>query len=85
MSNELYKGEGNKNQCSNHRGISLLNILGTAYGKVVLVRVLVCKEHLIGEGQCSSRRGRTCIDQVFILKILRNTWRVNCLIASIYL
>ena len=60
----LYKGKGNKCECSNSRGISLLSVVCKLYGRV-LKRVRAGTECPIGEEQCGFRQGRGCMDQVF--------------------
>ena len=35
----LYKGKGDKRKCSNSRGISLLSVVDTLYGRVLIRRV----------------------------------------------
>ena len=35
----LYKGNGDKCECSNSRGISLLSVVGTLFGRVLIKRV----------------------------------------------
>ena len=35
----LYKGKGERNNCSSYRGISLLSVVGKAYGKVLIRRI----------------------------------------------
>ncbi len=32
----LYKGKGDKQECSNYRGISLLSVVGKLYGRVLI-------------------------------------------------
>ena len=66
----LYKGKGDKSECKNYRGISLLSIPGKVYGRVIIEKVRLMTENLIGEEQCGFRRGRGCVDQVFTLKQL---------------
>ena len=66
----LYKGKGDKGECKNYRGISLLSIPGKVYGRVVIDRVRSVTEGEIGEEQCGFRRGRGCVDQVFVIKQL---------------
>ena len=36
----LYKNKGERSDCNNYRGISLLSIVGKVYARVLLVRVL---------------------------------------------
>ena len=35
----LHKGKGDKSECGNSRGISLLNVVGKLYGRVLIKRV----------------------------------------------
>ena len=52
----LYKGKGDKCECSNSRGISLLSVVGKLFGRVLMKRVRADTECAIGEEQC--RLGR---------------------------
>ena len=61
----LYKGKGDKCECSNSRGISLLSVVGKLFGRVLINRVRADTECAIGEEQCGFRQGRGCMDQVF--------------------
>ena len=47
----LYKGKGNKCECSNSRGISLLSVVGKLFGRVLIKRVRAGTECAIGEEQ----------------------------------
>ena len=38
----LYKGKGDKCECSNSRGISLLSVVGKLFGRVLIKRVTEC-------------------------------------------
>ena len=64
----IYKGKGDRCDCKNYRGISLLSIPGKVYGRILIERVRSLTEELIGEEQCGFRSGRGCVDQVFVLK-----------------
>ena len=66
----LYKGKGDRGECKNYRGISLLSIPGKVYGRILIERVRMMTEGKIGEEQCGFRNGRGCIDQVYTLKQL---------------
>ena len=66
----LYKGKGDRLDCKNYRGISLLSIPGKVYGRILIERVRDMTEGMIGEEQCGFRMGRGCVDQVFTLKQL---------------
>ena len=66
----LYKGKGDKCECSNSRGISLLSVVGNLYGRVLIKRVRAGTECAIGEVQCGFRQGRGHMDQVFVVRQL---------------
>ena len=40
----LYKNKSDRGDCNNYRGISLLNIVGKLYAKVVLMKLRVLVE-----------------------------------------
>ena len=54
----LYKGKGDKCECSNLRGISLFSVVGKLYGRVLIKRVRAGTECAIEQEQCGSRQGR---------------------------
>ena len=60
----LYKGKGDKRECSNSRGIGLFSVVGKLIGRVLIKRVMAGTECAIGEEQFGFRQGRGCIDQV---------------------
>ncbi|XP_076031278.1 uncharacterized protein LOC143019503 [Oratosquilla oratoria] len=64
----LYKGKGDKCECSNFRGISLLSVVGKAYGRILIERIRRGTEGVIGEEQCGFRTGRGCVDQIFVVR-----------------
>ena len=66
----FYKGKGDRKECKNYRGISLLSIPGKVYGRVLIDRVRYETENMVGEEQCGFRNGRGCIDQVYVLRQL---------------
>ena len=66
----LYKGKGDRSDCKNYRGISLLSVPGKVYGRLLIERVRGMTEGLIGEEQCGFRSGRGCVDQIFAVKQL---------------
>ena len=63
-----YKGNGDKCECSNFRGISLLSVVGKLFGRVLIKRVRAGIECAIGEEQCGFRQGRGCMDQMFAVR-----------------
>ena len=61
----LYKGKGDKCECSNSRGISLLSVVGKLCGRALIVRVRARTECAIRKELCEFRQGRGCMDLVF--------------------
>merc|ERR1712121_507428 len=66
----LYKGKGDPLECKNNRGISLLSVPGKLYGRILIDRVVENSEGQIGEEQSGFRKGRSCADQIFVLRQL---------------
>ena len=68
----IYKRKGNRHQCDNHRGISLLSIAGKILARVLLNRLL---KHLeqghLPESQCGFRSKRGTVDMVFAARQLQ--------------
>ena len=46
----------------------LLIISGKVYGRILIEKVHIITEGLIGEEQCGFRSGRGCVDQMFVMK-----------------
>ncbi len=66
----VYKGKGRRGDCGSHRGISLLNVPGKVYGKVMTERVQRLAEEKISEEQGGFREGRGCVDQIFSFRLV---------------
>ena len=64
----IYKGKGDKYVCGNYRGISLLSMVGKIFGRVLINRIREGTEEVLREEQCGFRRGRGCVDQVFVVR-----------------
>ena len=45
-----------------------MSMPGKVYGRILIERVHVLTEGMIGEEQCGFRSGRGCVDQVFVMK-----------------
>ena len=71
----LYKGKGEKGNCSNYRGISLLSVVGKLYAGILVERVRRVTEEMIGEEQGAFRSGRGCVYQIFTLKQMSEKMR----------
>lgn len=71
----LYKGKGDRGDCNNYRGISLLSIVGKAFAKVVLRRLETLASQIYPESQCGFRAGRSTTDMIFTLRQLQEKCR----------
>ncbi|KAI8510866.1 hypothetical protein Bbelb_117820 [Branchiostoma belcheri] len=71
----LYKNKGDRSDCNNYRGISLLSIVGKAFARVVLNRLQKLAERVYPESQCGFRAERSTIDMVFSLRQLQEKCR----------
>ena len=62
--------KGPTQDCDNYRGIALLSVPGKVFCRVIQTRLAERAEHLLREGQCGFRKGRGCVDQIFLLRVL---------------
>ena len=73
----IYK-KGNRMDCSNYRGISLLSVPGKVYASIIEKRIRQLTEGKLGENQAGFRRNRGCQDQIFALRqIIEKSWEYN--------
>ena len=63
----LYKNKGDRSDCNNYRGISLLSIVGKVYARVLLARLQQLAERVYPESQCGFRAERSTVDMIFSL------------------
>ena len=61
----LYKWKGDKCECCNSGGISLLSVVGKLFVRVLIKRVRAGTKYIIGMEQCGFRHGRGYMDLVF--------------------
>ena len=71
----LYKNKGDRSDCNNYRGISLLSIIGKVFARVILKRLQVLAEGIYPESQCGFRPQRSTIDMIFSLRQLQEKCR----------
>ena len=72
----LYKNKGEKSDCSNYRGITLLSIAGKILARVLLNRLVpAVAEYHLPESQCGFRANRGTADMVFVLRQLQEKCR----------
>ncbi|XP_018015422.1 uncharacterized protein LOC108672290 [Hyalella azteca] len=71
----LYKNKGDRSDCNNYRGISLLSIVGKAFARVVLGRLRALADRVYPESQCGFRAQRGTSDMIFSLRQLQEKCR----------
>ena len=64
----LYKGRGERTECSIYKGITLLSVVGKIYAGILVDRVRKVTEGLIDDMQRGFRAWKGCVDQIFTLK-----------------
>ncbi|XP_018010145.1 uncharacterized protein LOC108667613 [Hyalella azteca] len=67
----LYKNKGDRSDCNNYRGISLLSVVGKVFTRVALSRLQLLDARVYPEFQCGFRPGRSTVDMIFSLRQLQ--------------
>ena len=71
----LHKNKGDRSDCNNYRGISLLSVVGKVFARVALTRLQILAERTLPESQCGFRTGRSTIDTIFSVRQLQEKCR----------
>ena len=70
----LYNNKGDKSDCSNYRGITLLSIADKILAKVFLDQLIpTIAEQNLFVSQCSFRTNRRTVDMILVLRQLRRS------------
>jgi hypothetical protein len=70
--------KGNKTDCNNYRGISLLPTTYKILSNILLLRLIPYVEKIIGDHQGGFRRNRSTTDYIFCIRqILEKKWEHN--------
>jgi hypothetical protein len=81
----IYK-KGDKTDCSNYRGISLLSNTYKILSNILLSRLIPYAEEIIGEHQCGFRRNRSTTDHIFCVRqILEKKWEYNEAVHQLFI
>ena len=60
----LYKGYGERKECKNYRGISLLYVVGKIYAGILVFIIRRVTGGLVDDEQRGFREGKGCEDQI---------------------
>ena len=70
----IYK-KGDKTDCNNYRGISILPTMYKILSNILLSRLIPYAEEVIGDHQCGFRHNRSTTDHIFCIRqILQKKW-----------
>lgn len=67
----IYKRKGDRAECENHRGISLLSVAGKILAKILQHRLQSLAEGILPESQCGFRTNRSTQDTILTLRQLQ--------------
>src|SRR5215475_11461710 len=74
----LIHKKGDKTDCSNCSGISLMLTAYKILSNILLSRLAPYAEEIIGDHQCGFRRNRSTTDHIFCIRqILEKKWEYN--------
>lgn len=78
--------KGDKTNCGNFRGISLLNVTYKVFTKILALRLKPFVESAVGEYQCGFRSGRSTTDQIFLLRsIMEKCYEYNITLHQLFI
>ena len=61
---------GDLQNCDNWRGISLLDVIGKVFGRIIQERLQHIAENILPESQCGFQKGRGCCDMILVAQQL---------------
>jgi hypothetical protein len=81
----IYK-KGDKTDCSNYRGTSLLSTTYKILSNILLSMLTPYGEEIIGDHQCGFRHNRSTTDHIFsIRQILEKEWEYNEAVHQLFI
>ena len=81
----IYK-KGDKRDCSNYRGKSLLPTTYKLLSNILLSRLTPYAAEIIADHQCGFLRNRSTIDHIFcVLQILEKKWEYNEAVHQLFI
>jgi hypothetical protein len=77
---------GDKTACNNYRGISLLSTSYKIISNIILSRLSLYIDEIVGDHHCRFRRNRSTTDQIFfICQILEKKWEYNETVHQLFI
>jgi hypothetical protein len=77
--------KGDKTDCSNYRGISLLSDSYKILSNILLAGLTLYANEIIGDHQCGLQRSRSTTDQIFYMRqILEKKWEYNGTVHQLF-
>jgi len=78
--------KGDKKDCNNYRGISLLPTTYKILSNILLSRLIAYAEEVIGDHQCGFRRNRSTTDHICCIRqILEKKWEYNEAVHQLFI
>jgi hypothetical protein len=77
---------GDKTECSNYRGLSLLSTSYKIVSNNLLSRLILYADEIIADHQCGFRRNRSTTDHIlYIRQILEKKWEYNGTVHQLFI
>jgi hypothetical protein len=78
--------KGDETDCNNYRGISLLSTSYKMLSNILLSRLVLYVDEIIGDHRCGFRHNRSTTDQIFcIRRILEKIWEYNETVHQLFI
>jgi hypothetical protein len=78
--------KGDKTNCNNYRGISILLTAYKILSNILLAKLTPYVNEIFGDHQCGFRRHRSATDQIFYIReILEKKWEYNGTVNQLFI
>jgi hypothetical protein len=78
--------KGDKTNCNNYGGISLLSTAYKILSNILLARLTRYVNEVIGDHQCGFCHNRSTLDQIFYIQhILEKKWEYNGMVHQLFI
>jgi hypothetical protein len=77
--------KGDKSDCSNYWGISLLPTSYKILSNILLSRLIPYADEIIGDHQCGFQCNRLTTDQIYIHQILEKKWEYDGTVHQLFI